>query len=80
MPEIFDIHPPVLFVEEDKTTRKEDRLELEENLDIYLELKNKLDEKIKYGIPITEEENKEFTIATNNIFRSIMTICTSQQK
>jgi hypothetical protein len=80
MPEIFDIHPPVLFVEEDKTTRKEDRLELEENLDIYLELKNKLDEKIKYDIPITEEENKEFTIAINNVFGSIMIICIGQQK
>jgi hypothetical protein len=41
MPEFFDFRPPVLIVEEDRFARKEDRQQLEDSIDNYLEIKQK---------------------------------------
>ncbi len=74
MSEVFDLRPPVVLVEEDRTARKEDRRRLEESLDRYLELKEKLDKKIALGQNITWDEETEFNQVSNEVLRSVIVI------
>ena len=74
MPEFFDLRPPVVVVEEDKTSRKEDRRRFEESLDRYLELKEKLDKKIVFGQNISWDEESEFILLSNEVLQSVIVI------
>ena len=74
MPEFFDLRQPVVLVEEDRTARKEDRRRFEESLDRYLELKEKLDEKIALGQNITWDEETEFIQVSTEVLKSVIVI------
>jgi hypothetical protein len=74
MPEVFDLRPPVVVVEEDRTARKEDRRRFEESLDRYLELKEKLDKKIVFGQNISWDEESEFILLSNEVLKSVIVI------
>ncbi len=74
MPEFFDLRPPVVLVEEDRTARKEDRRQFEDSLDRYLELKEKLDKKIVLGQNISWDEESEFISVSNEVLKSVIVI------
>ena len=74
MPEFFDLRPPVVVVEEDRTARKEDRRRFEESLDRYLELKEKLDKKIVLGQNISWDEESEFILLSTEVLKSVIVI------
>jgi hypothetical protein len=74
MPEFFDLRPPVVVVEEDRTARKEDRQQFEDSLDRYLELKEKLDKKIAFGQNISWDEESEFISVCNEVLKSVIVI------
>ena len=74
MPEFFDLRPPVVVVEEDRTARKEDRRRFEESIDRYLELKEKLDKKISLNQSISWDEESEFILLSNEVLKSVIVI------
>jgi hypothetical protein len=74
MPEFFDLRPPVVLVEEDRTARKEDRRQFEQNLDRYLELKEKLAEKIALGQNISWDDQSEFIVLGTKVLQSVIVI------
>ena len=74
MPEFFDLRPPVVVVEEDRTARKEDRQRYEDSLDRYLELKEKLDRKIALNQNISWDEESEFISVSNEVLKSVIVI------
>jgi hypothetical protein len=74
----FDLGPPVVWVEEDRTARREDRQRFEESLDRYLELKEKLDAKIALGQNIAWDEETEYIRLSNEVLKSVMVISTWQ--
>jgi hypothetical protein len=74
----FDLQPLHVVVEEDRSARREDRQRFEESLDRYLELKEKLDEKIAYGQAITRDEEFEFDRLSGNVLKSVIVIGTWQ--
>ncbi len=78
MPEFFDLRPPVVLVEEDRTARKEDRRRFEDSLDRYLELKEKLDNKIVFGQSISWDEESEFILLSNEVLKSVIVIANWQ--
>jgi hypothetical protein len=74
MPEFFDLRTSVVAVEEDRTARKEDRQRFDESVNRYLELKEKLDEKIALGQNITRDEESEFASACNEVLTCVVVI------
>jgi hypothetical protein len=70
----FELRPPVVVVEEDRTVRREDRQRFEESVDRYLELKEKLDDKIAFGRSITWDEETEFIRLSNEVLKSVIII------
>jgi hypothetical protein len=74
MSEFFDLRPPVVVVEEDRTARKEDRRRFEESIDRYLELKEKLDKKISLNQSISWDEESEFILLSNEVLKSVIVI------
>jgi hypothetical protein len=74
MDEFFDSRPAVVLVEQDRTVQRADRHRFEESVDRYFELKEKRDEKLRYGQEITVTEEAEFTVACNELLNSVVVI------
>ncbi len=74
MPEFFNLRPPVVVVEEDRTARREHRRHFEQSLDRYVELRETLDKKLALNESISWDEESEFVSVCNELLKSVIVI------